>query len=147
METNYYSNLSSSNFEIKTYIFPNDNSPSEIYNFFSSFVEKYSDLHSGQEKINFSFLVNSWHILINNISLFPSLFTYIESDNQGPTGAKTFINLYSNGRYKQIHYSKNTIENLFTALYLTYSKILSYYYLTNNYKISNLNEVLLDLSG
>lgn len=147
METNYYSNLSSSNFEIKTYIFPNNNSPSDIYNFFSSFVEKFSELRSEQEKINFSFLVNSWHILINNISLFPSLFTYIENDNQSAAGPKTFINLYSNGRYKQIHYSKNTIENLFTALYLTYSKYLSYYYLTNNYKISNLNEVLLDLSG
>ena len=130
MEVNYSSNLSSLNVEIKPYIFPNENDPYIIEKQFSLFLDKYQTFNSKQDKYNFSIIVNAWHILINNLNLFNNLLTYLESDTASMSSvpsSKIYINLYSNGKLKQIHFSKNSIDNLFTSLYLTYTKYIHYY--------------------
>lgn len=149
MEFNYSSNISTINVEIKPYIFPNENDPYILEKQFSLFIEKYHTLNSKQDKFNFSIIVNSFHVLINNMNIFNSLFTYLESDTSSMSSvpsSKTYINLYSNGKLKQIHFSKNSIDNLFTSLYLTYTKYLHYYY-SNTNRLLTINEVLFDISG
>ena len=149
MEFNYSSNLSSLNVEIKPYIFPNENDPYILEKQFSLFLDKYQTLNSKQEKYNFSIIVNAWHILINNLNIFNNLFTYLESDTASMSSvpsSKVYINLHSNGKLKQIHFSKKSIDNLFTSLYLTYTKYIHYYYSTSN-KLFTINEVLFDISG
>ena len=149
MEFNYSSNLSSLNVEIKPYIFPNENDPYILEKQFSLFLDKYQTLNSKQEKYNFSIIVNAWHILINNLNIFNNLFTYLESDTASMSSvpsSKVYINLHSNGKLKQIHFSKKSIDNLFTSLYLTYTKYIHYYYSTSN-RLFTINEVLFDISG
>ena len=149
MEVNYSSNLSSLNVEIKPYIFPNENDPYIIEKQFSLFLDKYQTFNSKQDKYNFSIIVNAWHILINNLNLFNNLFTYLESDTASMSSvpsSKVYINLHSNGKLKQIHFSKKSIDNLFTSLYLTYTKYIHYYYSTSN-RLFTINEVLFDISG